>query len=174
MRGLTATGLRRLLCVAALGASTTAAAQVVCPVGAKTWTGTTSNDWRTGSNWSPAGVPANGANVCFSTPNPTPTLAGGPPPRLATIFVLAGTNLALTSAGGSMFLSGGIQSDGTIAFLGTRRLQVNAAQTWALGSSSTTINWPITFQSAVTISGTGDLTLAGAIAGAGRVTKDST
>src|SRR5262249_62405252 len=87
MGGLTATGLRRLLCVALLGASMTAAAQVVCPMGAKTWTGNTSNDWRTGSNWSPAGVPANGDSICFSTPNPTPALAGGPPPRLATIYV---------------------------------------------------------------------------------------
>ena len=73
-----------------------------------------------------------------------------------------------------MFLSGGIRSDGTIGLLGTRRLQVNAAQSWVLGSSPSTINWPATFQSAVTISGAGDLTLAGAIAGGGRVTKTST
>src|SRR5262249_28230782 len=150
------------------------AAQMVCPVGAKTWTGATSNNWRTASNWSPVGVPGAGADICFSTPNPTPALAGGPPPRLGTIYVLAGPNLALTSAGSALFLTGGIQSDGAFTFNGTRRLLVNGAQTWALGSSSSAINWPVTFQSTTTISGAGDLTLAGAIAGAGRVTKTST
>ena len=174
MGGLTAPGILRLLRVALLVASTTALAQVVCPVGAKSWTGATSNDWRAASNWSPAGVPGNGANVCFTTPNPTPILAGGPPPRLATIYVLSGTNLVLTSAGGSMSLSGGIQSDGTFTFAGTRTLLLNGAQTWALGSGSSTINWPINFQSTVTLSGAGDLTLAGAIAGGARVTKTST
>src|SRR5262245_16733256 len=171
---LTAPGIRRLFCVAFLVASTTAAAQVVCPAGASTWTGATSNNWRTASNWSPVGVPGNEANICFSTPNPTPFVTGGPPPRVGTIYVLAGTNLALTGTGSVLFLSGGIRSDGTFTFLGTRRLNVNAAQTWALGSSSGTINWPVTFGSAVTISGAADLTLAGAIAGAGRVTKTST
>jgi autotransporter-associated beta strand protein len=73
-----------------------------------------------------------------------------------------------------MFLAGGIRSDGTIAFLGTRTLLVNGVQSWVLGASSSTINWQVTFQSAVTISGAGDLTLAGAIAGGGRVTKTST
>ncbi|HZW89516.1 MAG TPA: hypothetical protein VFF12_10595, partial [Myxococcaceae bacterium] len=174
MCALKARRLRTLLGLALLLACAPAAAQVVCPVGAKTWTGATSNDWSTGSNWSPAGVPGNGANVCFSTPNPAPVLTGGPPPRLTTIYVIAGTNLSLTSTGGTMFLSAGIQSDGTFTFIGTRRLQVNAAQTWALGSGSSTINWPVTFQSAVTISGAGNLTLAGAIAGGGRVTKGST
>ncbi|HET9157163.1 MAG TPA: hypothetical protein VFN91_10885, partial [Myxococcaceae bacterium] len=154
--------------------SVPAAAQVVCPAGAKTWTGTTSNDWRTASNWSPVGVPGAGANVCFSTPNPTPSLTGGPPPRLGTIYVLAGTNLTLTSAGGALFLAGGIQSEGTFAFNGTRQLLVTGAQTWALGSSSGTINWQVNFQSAVTVSGTGNLTLGGAIAGTGRVTQTST
>jgi autotransporter-associated beta strand protein len=173
MGALTAPVLRGILCLG-LVASTSAAAQVICPGGASTWTGATSNDWRTASNWSPAGVPGNGADVCFSTPNPTPALAGGPPPRLGTIYILAGTNLVLTSAGGSMFLGGGISSDGTFTLAGTRTLLVNAAQTWALGSGSSTINWQITFQSAVTISGAGDLTLAGAIAGGARITKTST
>jgi autotransporter-associated beta strand protein len=167
-------GSWRLGCLVALLAAAPASAQVVCPAGASTWTGATSNNWRTASNWSPVGVPGNGANVCFSTPNPTPTLAGGPPPRLGTIYILAGTSLSLTSAGGSMFLAGGIRSDGSFAFLGTRTLLVSGAQTWALGSSSSTISWPVTFQSAVTVSGAGDLTLSGAIAGGGRVTKTST
>ncbi len=174
MGGLTAPGIQRILCVALLMASVPAGAQIVCPVGASTWTGATSNNWRTASNWNPAGVPGTGANVCFSTPNPTPALAGGPPPRLGTIYVLAGTNLTLTSAGGALFLAGGIQSGGTFTLLGTRRLLVSGAQTWALGSSSSTINWPVTFQSAVTLSGAGALTLAGAIAGPGRLTKTST
>ena len=170
---LTSRLLRRLLCVAVVVVSVPAAAQVVCPGGAKTWTGATSNNWRTASNWSPAGVPGAGANICFSTPNPTPAVAGGPPPRLGTIYVLAGTNLTLTSAGGALFLAGGIQSDGTFTFAGSRRILVSGAQTWALGSSSGTINWPVTFQSAVTLSGAGDLTLAGAIAGPGGLTKTS-
>ena len=81
----------RILGLAVAGAPV--AAQVVCPTGASTWTGATSNDWRTASNWSPVGVPGTGANVCFSTPNPAPSLTGGPPPRLGTIYVLAGNSL---------------------------------------------------------------------------------
>ena len=166
-------GLRRILCVV-LVASAPAAAQVVCPPGASTWTGATSNNWRTAFNWSPVGVPGAGANVCFSTPNPTPSLSGGPPPRLGAIYVLSGTNLALTSMGGVMFLAGGIQSEGTFTFLGTRRLSISAAQTWALGSSSGTIAWPVSVLSPVTVSGAGDLNLGGALAGSGRLTKTST
>ena len=171
---VTARSLRTFFTLTLVLACVPAAAQVVCPVGASTWTGATSNDWRTASNWSPVGVPGAGANVCFSTPNPTPGLTGGPPPRLGTIYVLAGTNLLLTGTGSVLFLAGGIQADGTFTFIGTRRLQVSGAQAWALGSSSSAINWPVTFQSTVGISGAGDLTLGGAIAGSGRVTKTST
>ena len=171
MGGLTAPVLRRILCVAAVLASVPAGAQVVCPAGASTWTGATSNNWRTASNWSPFGIPGVGANVCFSTPNPTPSLAGGPPPRLGTMYVLAGTNLVLTSAGGSLSSPGESSRMARSPSSARGGSLVSGAQTWALGSSSSTINWPVTFQSAVTVSGAGNLTLGGAIAGPGRLTK---
>src|SRR5262249_54456108 len=107
-RAMTSPLLRRLVCIALAVVSGPAAAQVVCPAGAKTWTGATSNDWRTASNWSPVGVPGAGADICFTTPNPTPSLTGGPPPRLGTLYVLAGTNLTLTGIGSVLFLAGGI------------------------------------------------------------------
>src|SRR5262249_39003026 len=69
---VSASRLVRLASLALLLASTPGLAQVTCPAGANTWTGSGGNtDWFTAGNWS-LGTPVDGPNICFNsaaTPN---------------------------------------------------------------------------------------------------------
>ena len=65
-----------------------------------TWTGGAgTTDWNTANNWSPAGVPASGADVCI--PTDATVVDSNVSPSLASLDVAQGATLTIGTAGGS-------------------------------------------------------------------------
>jgi len=90
------------------GGSSIAALGLACvgvtPALATDWTGSTSNDWFTGANWS-AGVPASASDVTIHTVTPNPTVIGTAGAQAKNVFV------GLSGAVGDLT----IKSGGTLA-----------------------------------------------------------
>lgn len=101
-----------LLLCATLVVSTTFA---VTPAHAQSWTGTTSGDWFTGTNWTPNGVPAAGMNVSIDTQTPNPAIVSGGPTAILGQLVIGqlGTGTLTIQKG----QSGGVVTD-AIGYLG--------------------------------------------------------
>ncbi len=77
-RAVTAPRLVRLASLALLLGSAPSFAQVTCPaVGSFSWLDGGRGSWVTPTNWTPAGPPTSGADVCFTTPTANPTLPAG-------------------------------------------------------------------------------------------------
>ena len=159
----------RLASLVLMLASTPSLAQVTCPGGASTWVATGPGLWSTPTNWSPIGVPASGADVCFITANENPTLPIGTT-VVGTLNVLTGGSLTMNGGLVRTFtINGGINADGPFTF-NSNITQVNipaANQNWVINGSGTTFNTPIAPGASTTISvtGIGDLTLNSAAPG---------
>jgi len=100
-----------------------------------TWTGTTSTDWSTASNWSPSGVPAVGANIMidFLSPAWQPILSNeNATVNNLTLGNVTSANLTI-NAGASLYIKGmltmGVSSTSlpTLAIGGT--LQIGGSST---------------------------------------------
>ena len=126
------------------------------------WTGATSTDWNTGSNWCTGSVPDATTNVTIlaSTPYP-PAIAAGTPALCNSLTINTGANLAFSGTN-SLTVSGNwTNNNGTAGFTaGTGTVIFNgAAQTISTtGTGSTTFN-------NLTLTGTGLVTLTTAVTG---------
>lgn len=74
---------------AGIGAAALAAFCWSLPASAQVWTGTTSNDWTVGGNWSTGVAPTGGATVTINANSPNPTVLGVSGPATATIGTLS-------------------------------------------------------------------------------------
>lgn len=93
------------------------------------WTGTTSTDWFTGTNWS-AGVPTSGSTVFVDTTSPNPTVIGAAGAQ--SQFLVIG-NLA----SGSLTIQGGGTLSSAISDLGSSAPSTGAVTVDGAGSSWT-------------------------------------
>ena len=153
----------RLAALVLVLASTPSLAQVTCPGGANTWLDG-AGSWSTGTNWSPIGPPASGADVCFNTANANPTLPGGLT-TVGTLNVLSTGNLTLS--GGSLrnfTINSGINADGPFTFNSITNVIPAATQSWVINGAGSTFNSPLSVPvltaatTTITVSGSGDLT----------------
>jgi len=121
-----------LLCTTFLVSTTFA----VTPAHAQSWTGTTSSDWFTGTNWNPNGVPAAGASVSIDTQTPNAAVVnGGATPAMAslsigdinsgTLTIQNGGSVTVTS-NNDVFVGNLAGSSGTVTVTG-------AGSTWTGG-----------------------------------------
>jgi hypothetical protein len=87
-----------------------------------TWTGSSSTNWATSSNWSPSGVPSTGDKVTISSTTRQPLLDASRTILCLTITTdtldLNGYTLTIGSGAGSTFTSGFI-NNGTLKFSST-------------------------------------------------------
>ena len=77
----------------------------------KTWTGATSTDWATGSNWSPAGVPAITDSVIIPSGTANSPLLHGGAFDVGGLFIQSGATLTLDTA--SLIVNGSFTQAGT-------------------------------------------------------------
>jgi T5SS/PEP-CTERM-associated repeat protein len=116
------------------------------PAKAQNWTGATSTDWFTGSNWDNGIVPTAGVNVMLDTVNPNPTVIGFGPAASGAIFVGSQGTGQLTIQGGGT-LSSTVSVVGTLAGSQGTVTVTGVFSTWfntvfvvgALGSGTLTI-----------------------------------
>ncbi|MGM4892603.1 autotransporter family protein [Tardiphaga sp. 839_C3_N1_4] len=150
---------------------------------AQTWTGTTSNDWTVGTNWSGGTTPIAGSSVNINTTSPNPTILGVGGPAVGTtgqIFVGNTTgsfgNLTiqngstLTSNGASLVIGVAGGSNGTVTVTGAGSQWITSGSQINLGASGNgTLNIQngaaVVAQSGVTLGtfagGTGTLNING-------------
>jgi outer membrane autotransporter protein len=119
------------------------------------WTGATSSDWMTGTNWVGGTVPIAGAGINISTISPNPTVLGvGGPAAVTTgnigVGIGIGTSGNLTIQNGSTLTSNGASIQVGVGTGSTGIVTVTGA-----GSQWTTTGSPLT----VGISGTGTLNI---------------
>ncbi len=103
---------------------------------AETWTGTTSTDWFTASNWTPTAVPTGADTVVINaqTPNPTSIATGNAFADLVYIANGGSSNATLTVSNGSTLtssaaiLASGGSSSATAVVTGTGSAWTNASQ----------------------------------------------
>lgn len=126
-----------------------------------TWSGSTSTDWNTASNWTPAQVPSSGANILIpSGTGNAPVLQGSV--SLFSLNVQSGNSLTLGSH--TLTLTGSLTNNGTInATTGKLSMAGSAAQN--ISGLGLIFNLEINNTAGVTIaSGTGNMqTLAGTL-----------
>ncbi len=92
-----------------------------------TWTGNSSTDWSTASNWTD-GVPTSTDNVGIPSSGTNPTLSGSP----TVNNLVLGTSSALTlssgvTVNGNLFLESNLDLNGQIIYLGSTGLLVEGA-----------------------------------------------
>jgi hypothetical protein len=134
-------------------------AVALAPIPLITWNGSTSTDWRTPANWTPAQVPAAANNIIIPGGTPFPPTVSQPQQAHA-VTLTAGATLNIPSGG--VLIAGGdfINNGGTLASSGsgTVILDLNTPQT--IGGTS-----PTTFQNLIIGSGTASLATAANLAG---------
>ncbi|MGY6555186.1 MAG: hypothetical protein ACXIUM_11775 [Wenzhouxiangella sp.] len=136
--------LNTLLTAAGLGLlATPALAQLA------EWTGTSSSDWFTASNWSPAGVPAANANVLIDTLLPNLALING-----AASANLGAIQVGQTGNASLEVINGGVLSNTEIAVIGTDAGSSGAVTVSGAGSA-----WTISDNLIIGWAGTGRLNL---------------
>jgi hypothetical protein len=163
----------RLALLGLLLASAPGFAQVTCPVGANTWTGSGGNtDWFTAGNWS-LGTPVDGQNICFNsaaTPNLSASFIAN------SLTFLGSANVTITSdpfvtlevdAGGISRATGGsFNIAPEVLFLG-------ASQPWVFEAGGTSLFTAplagLAGTEVVTKTGGGLATLSGASSGFGGI-----
>ncbi|WP_441240193.1 autotransporter family protein [Tardiphaga sp. 768_D3_N2_1] len=116
-------------------------------VAAQSWTGTTSNDWTAGANWSGGVVPIAGG-VTIDTTSPNPTVLGVTGPAAGTtgnisVGVNTGSTGSLTIQNGSTLTSSGASlvigvaggSNGTVTVTGAGSQWITSGSQINLGAS---------------------------------------
>ncbi len=101
-----------------------------------TWTGSTSSDWNTANNWSPAGVPSSADYVIIGSTSNNPSISGNVTVAqfsisLATL-TLNGNTLAITNSAtfsSSVITSGTIQASGSSLNLGATQFAAGITAT---------------------------------------------
>jgi fibronectin-binding autotransporter adhesin len=137
------TRLRHLLLASASAAALTALS--AGSAAAQSWTGTTSNDWMVGTNWSGSAVPIAGS-VNIDTTSPNPTVLGVAGPATGTtgnISVGNGSTGSLTIQNGSTLTSSGAGlvigvaggSNGTVTVTGAGSQWITSGSQINLGAS---------------------------------------
>ncbi|WP_170849699.1 autotransporter outer membrane beta-barrel domain-containing protein [Tardiphaga sp. OK245] len=114
---------------------------------AQSWTGTTSNDWMVGTNWSGSAVPIAGS-VTIDTTSPNPTVLGVAGPAAGTtgnisVGVNTGSTGSLTIQNGSTLTSSGAGlvigvaggSNGTVTVTGAGSQWITSGSQINLGAS---------------------------------------
>ena len=108
----------------ALLAGISLAAMAMCgwsaPAGAQVWTGTTSNNWTVGTNWSGGTAPAANATVTINTNSPNSTVLGVSGAASSTIG-----NLQMGTAAGTSALT--IQNGSTLSATGASNSTIGNA-----------------------------------------------
>lgn len=129
----------RALCAAAVAlllCAGNASAAVV------TWSSTSSNDWNTAANWSPAQVPTTGDNVTFNTSATPPTVNGS-----AFVGINTGGAVSIGSINSTDYAL-------TLGALGVETLQITAGVTAPAPPTSGPAS-PLVFQLPVTAGSNG-------------------
>jgi hypothetical protein len=90
-----------------------------------TWTGTTSTDWNTGSNWSSNSTPSTDNQITIANTARSPSISGTATYR--SLHVNTGATFNITS--GTMSIYEDVVNNGTIAGAGTLQLNGTTAQT---------------------------------------------
>jgi len=121
-----------------------------------TWNGTTSTDWNTASNWTPASVPTSTNNVIIPTGTVTPTVS--------TLTIGTGQTLAV-NANANLTVTGVLTNNGTITLSSGATLVQGASSTVA-GSGTWNVN-QATVGSGITSSVTGRFYYMGSPVAAG-------
>ena len=120
-----------------------------------TWNGSTNTLWGTGGNWSPSGVPADGADVEIAAGSGAAINLGGVTRTVGTISL--NNNQALTISSGTMAINTGIE-------------QLSSSGTNATISSAVSLPSDIT----VALNGANrQLTLSGSVSGTGNISVSS-
>ena len=157
--------------------ATSAADQYTYFNGTMNWTGTTSTDWGTSTNWSPAGVPTANDDVIIgnSAPPNQPTLATTTTVKSVTIngkssfgtrggCLTINTGMTLTIAG-NLAINGSTSSSGTgTTCNGSVRDGINASAantSLTVGGNVTLTNATVVLEQPYIQLGTGTLTIAG-------------
>lgn len=112
---------------------------------AQSWTGTTSNDWTVGSNWSGGVVPiaGNGVNINTTSPNPTVLGIGGAAVGATGSLFLGGSSSSLTIQNGSTLTSNGASlaigvaggNNGTVTVSGAGSQWITSGDQIEIGAS---------------------------------------
>ena len=160
---MTASRLMRLASLVLLLGSAPSVAQVTCPGGAFTWLDG-AGAWATPTNWTPAGPPTSGADVCFNTATASPTLPVGTT-TVGSVNVLSTGGLTLNGGALRIFtINGGINADGAFSFNNITSVSPSASQSWVINGSGSAFNSPLSVPPAsaatttITVTGGGDLT----------------
>ncbi|MHB8694106.1 MAG: beta strand repeat-containing protein [Solirubrobacteraceae bacterium] len=120
-------GFRRFVALVGLLAAVSLASPALAAGCTATWTGGTNTDWNTAANWSPAGVPGNGSDVCIGG-------TGGP---FNVVVQNITVNIASLTVGGSSTLTIGNSGSGTAIFNVSGAVQTALGGTIAFGFGGT-------------------------------------
>jgi hypothetical protein len=145
----------------------------------KTWTGTTSAVWTVGTNWSPAGAPANGDEVILNANGLNRNITGFTTIQLSRLVVSnanGGTTYSIRSTGDqALTITGGagddldVQSACGLTFRDHLTITINSGCTASIAGNLTTnltaSTHNLTFSSNTTTTVTGSLTFGGAFPG---------
>lgn len=91
--------------------------------GCRFWTGNTSSDWETASNWNPQVVPTNSGTAFINTATNYPNITTSA--EVGTLSLTDASSELIVSAGSSLSVAGAISNDGEII------LQANSNGTYA-------------------------------------------
>ncbi|RCR68868.1 putative Ig domain-containing protein [Larkinella punicea] len=114
------------------------------------WTGATSSDWATASNWNPSGVPADGDIAIIDASSNNPVISNGTNTVLTLLYINAGSRLTINS-GGTLNLrgSGGISG----AIYNAELINNGTIRIEGVGGTLASGAFIITFASTVTNNG---------------------
>ncbi len=143
---------------------------------ARTWTGATSNQWTTATNWSPAGVPGAGDSVFVAVTSTAPTLSAST--TVAALVLASGAPLTIAAGAtltdnGVLDATGGITGAGSVALGGSRTAKGVVTGDLAV-TGSTTLNGTLGVGGNLTISSGGLILNGNAAAVTGAFTTSGT
>jgi hypothetical protein len=145
------------------------------------WTGATSADWNTASNWSTNAVPSSSDTAIFDGASSNTLINLGATRQIGSIQFATGSAAAYTLGNGSateqfdVAANGGITVASDVTTAQTINAKINALGAISIANSSTsaglTIGAAVTNNTTLTVDGAGSVTFNGAIGGTGSVTS---